>query len=116
MWGEKQLNVRGELIVGEITLKEMHFVPTFQVISFIAAVLGKTGTKADIFCKFMNTKTKVKQVSKRRLSVSISTSKTSQRTQQCWDLFVEWISFSVHQVIFRELWQSSHFRDEALMY
>ena len=58
MWGEKQLKVQGELIVGELTLNQMRFVRIFQVISFIAAVLGKTGTKADIFCKFMDKKTK----------------------------------------------------------
>ena len=64
MWGEKQLKVWGEFIVNEMTLNQIHFVRLFQVISFIAAVLGKTGTKADIFCKFMDRKTKVKQVSK----------------------------------------------------
>ena len=64
MWGAKQLKVRGELIVGEMTLNQMHIFPIFQVISFIAAVMGKTGTKADIFCKFMDRKTKVKQFSK----------------------------------------------------
>ena len=64
MWGAKQLKVRGKFIVGQMTLNRMHFVRIFKVISFIAPVLGKAGTKADIFCKFMDRKTKVKQFSK----------------------------------------------------
>ena len=63
MWGEKQLKVRGKLIVGEMTFNQMHFVLIFQVISFIAAVLGKAGTKAEISCKFMDRKT-IKEFSK----------------------------------------------------
>ena len=38
------------------------YVHLFQVIAFVAAILGKTGTKADVFSKFVNGKTKGKQV------------------------------------------------------
>ena len=34
----------------------------FQVIAFVAAILRKTGTKADVFSKFVNGRTKGKQV------------------------------------------------------
>ena len=37
-------------------------VHLFQVIAFVAAILGKTGTKADVFSKFVNRRTKGKQV------------------------------------------------------
>ena len=38
------------------------YVHFFQVIAFVAAILGKTGTKADVFSKFVNGRTKGKQV------------------------------------------------------
>ena len=38
------------------------YVHLFQVIAFVAAILGKTGTKADVFSKFVNDRTKGKQV------------------------------------------------------
>ena len=34
----------------------------FQVIAFVAAILRKTGTKADVFSKFVNGRTKGEQV------------------------------------------------------
>lgn len=40
-----------------------HFTYNFQVISFISAILGKTGTKVDIFRKFMDRMAREKQVS-----------------------------------------------------
>ncbi|XP_068677020.1 DNA excision repair protein ERCC-6-like 2 [Montipora foliosa] len=46
---------------GAILGDDMGLGKTIQVISFIAAVLGKTGTKADIFCKFMNARKIEKQ-------------------------------------------------------
>ncbi|XP_078355555.1 DNA excision repair protein ERCC-6-like 2, partial [Oculina patagonica] len=46
---------------GAILGDDMGLGKTVQVISFIAAVLGKTGTKADIFSKFMDDKGKGKQ-------------------------------------------------------
>ncbi|KAL9951050.1 hypothetical protein ACROYT_G043643 [Oculina patagonica] len=45
---------------GAILGDDMGLGKTVQVISFIAAVLGKTGTKADIFSKFMDGKGKEK--------------------------------------------------------
>ncbi|KAJ7325348.1 hypothetical protein OS493_029896 [Desmophyllum pertusum] len=49
---------------GAILGDDMGLGKTVQVISFIAAILGKTGTKADIFCKFMDSKVTGKQQGK----------------------------------------------------
>ena len=38
------------------------YVHLFQVIAFLAAILRKTGTKVDVFSKFVNGRTKGKQV------------------------------------------------------